>query len=263
MTKAQETTLDASVRQACKTLRLPTISMRAKTLAQEATRSNNSHLAFLDALLEAEIEDRDERRRQRRLHEAKFPRLKRLEDFNFGEAPQIPAATIRELASCSFVDRADNSIFVGESGTGKSHLAIALGIVACMQSRRTRFITTAALVNELIEARDDKSLSKVVARYARYDLLILDELAYVPLGQAEAELLFQVLDERSEISALIITTNLPFGEWTKVFPEPRLCKAVVDRLTFNAHIVETGTDSWRFKKSMEKQQRREVRRKAD
>jgi len=237
--------------------------MRAKTLAQEATRSNNSHLAFLDVLLEAEIEDRDERRRQRRLHEAKFPRLKRLEDFNFGEAPQIPAATIRELASCSFIDRAENSIFVGESGTGKSHLAIALGIVACMQSRRTRFVTTAALVNELIEARDDKSLSKVVARYARYELLILDELAYVPLGQAEAELLFQVLDERSEISALIITTNLPFGEWTKVFPEPRLCKAVVDRLTFNAHIVETGTDSWRFKKSMEKQQRREVRRKAD
>lgn len=263
MTKAHESTIEASVRQACKALHLPTISMRAKSLAEEAARSNRSHLAFLDALLEAEIEDRVERRQQRRIREARFPRLKRLEDFNFDEAPQIPAATIRELASCAFIDRAENTIFVGESGTGKSHLGIALGICACMQSRRTRFVTTAALVNELIEARDDKSLSRFVARYARYDLLILDELAYVPLGQAEAELLFQVLDERSEISALIITTNLPFGEWTKVFPDPRLCKAVVDRLTFNAHIVETGTESWRFKKTLERQKRREVRRKND
>ena len=131
-----------------------------------------------------------------------------------------------------------------------------------MASRRVRFTTTAALVNELLEARDDRTLSKVVARYARVELLILDELAYVPLTPPEAELLFQVLDERSERSALIVTTNLPFGEWTKVFPEPRLCKAVVDRLTFNAHIVETGTDSWRFKKTVERQQRKRVRRKA-
>lgn len=125
-----------------------------------------------------------------------------------------------------------------------------------------RFTTTAALVNELIEARDDRTLSKVVARFAKVELLILDELAYVPLAPAEAELVFQVLDERSELSALIVTTNLPFGEWTKVFPEQRLCKAVVDRLTFNAHIVETGNDSWRFKKTAERQQRKRVRRKA-
>lgn len=131
-----------------------------------------------------------------------------------------------------------------------------------MQSRRVRFTTVASLVNELIEARDDRTLSRVVGRYARYDLLILDELAYVPLLAAEAELLFQVLDERSELSALLITTNLPFGEWTKVFPEPRLCKAVVDRLTFNSHIVETGTESWRFKKTLEKQKRKGVTRKA-
>ena len=127
-----------------------------------------------------------------------------------------------------------------------------------MASRRVRFTTTAGLVNELLEARDERTLSKVVARYARVELLILDELAYVPLASSEAELLFQVLYERSERSALIVTTNLPFGEWTKVFPEPRLCKAVVDRLTFNAHIVETGVDSWRFKKTLERQRRKGV-----
>ena len=121
-----------------------------------------------------------------------------------------------------------------------------------MAFRRVRFTTTAGLVNELLEARDDRTLSKVVARYARVELLILDELAYVPLSPPEAELLFQVLDERTESSSIMLSTNLPFGEWTKVFPEPRLCKAVVDRLTFNAHIVETGTDSWRFKKTLER-----------
>lgn len=247
---------EAAVRAACRELHLPTVGSRAGELAAEAARANHSHLVYLAALLEAELEDRADRRRQRRIAEARFPRLKRLEDFNFEEAPQIPAATIRELATCTFVDRAETVIFLGEPGTGKSHLAIALGIEACMASRRVRFTTTAGLVNELREARDDRDLSRVVARYARVELLVLDELAYVPLSPAEAELLFQVLDERSERSALIVTTNLPFGEWTKVFPEPRLCKAVVDRLTFNAHIVETGTESWRFKKTLERQRRK-------
>ena len=249
---------EASVRAACKELHLPTVSSRAASLAEEASRANHGHLAYLSALLDAELEDRTERRRHRRIAEARFPRLKRLEDFNFEEAPQVPAATIRELSTCGFIDRAETVILLGEPGTGKSHLAIALGIEACMASRRVRFTTTAGLVNELLEARDDRTLSKTVARYARVELLILDELAYVPLSPPEAELLFQVLDERSERSALIVTTNLPFGEWTKVFPEPRLCKAVVDRLTFNAHIVETGTDSWRFKKTLERQRRKGV-----
>lgn len=248
-----EPALGPFIKQACKDLHLPSIGSRVESLAEEAARTNQSHLSFLAALVEAELDDRAERRRQRRISEAKFPRLKRLEDFNFDEAPRIPMATVRELATCRFVDRAENVIFLGESGTGKSHLAIALGVAACMQSRRTRFISTAGLVNELSEARDDRSLSKVVARYRRYDLLILDELCYLPLQPAEAELLFQVLDERSELSALAVTTNLPFSEWNKVFPEPRLCRAVVDRLTFNSHIVETGADSWRFKKTLERQ----------
>ena len=258
MTRISEHTVEASVRAACKELHLPTVGAKAASVASEAARANHSHLTYLYALLEAELEDRADRRRHRRIAEARFPRLKRLEDFNFDEAPQIPAATIRDLATCRFIDRAETVIFLGEPGTGKSHLSIALGIEACMASRRVRFTTTAGLVNELLEARDDRTLSKVVARHARVELLILDELAYVTLAQPEADLLFQVLDERSERSALIVTTNLPFGEWTKVFPEPRLCKAVVDRLTFNAHIVETGTDSWRFKKTLERRSRKGV-----
>jgi DNA replication protein DnaC len=257
MSRAASAT-EASVRAACRELHLPTVGSRASDLASQAARANHDHLSYLSALLDAELEDRTERRRARRITEARFPRLKRLEDFRFDDAPQIPAATIRDLASCSFIDRAETVIFLGEPGTGKSHLAIALGIEACMASRRVRFVTTAGLVNELLEARDERILSKVVARYSRVELLVLDELAYVPLAPSEAELLFQVLDERSERSALIVTTNLPFGEWTKVFPEPRLCKAVVDRLTFNAHIVETGTDSWRFKKTLERQRRKGV-----
>jgi DNA replication protein DnaC len=262
MSAGTDSVLESEIRQACRHLHLPTIAARAVPVAGEALREGRTHLAYLAALLEAELEDRAERRRHRRIAEAHFPRLKRLSDFNFDEAPQIPAATIRELATLSFLERAENVIFLGESGTGKSHLAVALGIEACMQGRRVRFSTTAGLVNELIEARDDRSLSRVVARYSRIELLVLDDLAYVPLASNEAELLFQVLDERSELSAVVCTTNLPFGEWTKVFPEPRLCKAVVDRLTFNAHIIETGTESWRFKKTMERQQRKGVRRKA-
>lgn len=261
-TSGSEALLEAEIRQACRQLHLPTVSARAVPVASEAAREGRTHLAYLAALLEAELEDRAERRRHRRVVEARFPRLKRLHEFHFDEAPQIPAATVRELATLGFLDRAENVIFLGESGTGKSHLAVALGIEACMQGRRVRFTTTAALVNELVEARDDRSLSRVVARYCRVELLVCDDLAYVPLAQNEAELLFQVLDERSELSAVVATTNLPFSEWTKVFPEPRLCKAVVDRLTFNAHIVETGTESWRFKKTMERQQRKGVRRKA-
>lgn len=251
-TQARDNALEASIRDACKVLRLPTVGARAGALAQEAASAQQTYLSYLWALLEAEFEDRGERRQRRRVHEARFPRLKTIDDFRFEDAPHLPAATIYELATGGFIDRAEPVILIGEPGTGKSHLAIALGIAACMQSRRVRFTTAASLVNELIEARDDHTLSKVVARYARYELVVLDELAYVPLSATEAELLFQVLDARAEVSALITTTNLPFSEWTAVFPEARLCKAIVDRLTFKAHIIETGTESWRFRKTMEK-----------
>lgn len=261
MSKATEPATLAQIRIACRELRLPSVAARAEATAADAAREGHSHVAFLASLLDAECEDRAERRRQRRIVEARFPRLKRLEDFRFEDNPAV-AAQIRELASGAFIERAEGVILLGDSGTGKTHLATALGIAACMASRRVRFTTTAGLVNELVEARDDKSLSRVVARYTRVELLILDELAYVPLAPAEAELLFQVLDERSETRSIVLTTNLPFGEWTKVFPEARLCKAVIDRLTFNAHIIETGTESWRFRQTVERQRKGGGRRSA-
>jgi DNA replication protein DnaC len=248
-TKPATAACEAEIRHACKILHLPSVAARAIELAADAKRSAQPYTAYLAAVLEAECDDRAERKRRRMVVEARFPRLKRLDDFRFEDAPAVSARAIGELAACDFIGRAENVIFLGESGTGKTHLGTALGIAACMQCRKVRFATTAGLVNELLEARDERMLSKVVHRYARVDLLVLDELAYVPLGSAEAELLFQVLDERSETGSIILTTNLPFSEWTQMFPEPRLCKAVVDRLTFNAHIIETGTGSYRLRSS--------------
>src|SRR4051794_2898518 len=139
------------------------------------------------------------------------------------------------------------AIFIGDSGTGKTMLATALAVCACQQGRRVRFTTLAGLANELQEAQSRRELARVVGRYARTELVVLDELGYLALPDGAAELVFQVLSERHERGSLIVTTNLPFGEWTKVFPDPRLAKAVVDRLTHRAHIIDTGTESWRFR----------------
>ena len=147
-------------------------------------------------------------------------------------------------------------IFIGDSGTGKTMLATALAVCACHQGRRVRFTTLAGLANELQEAQSRRELARVVGRYARTELVVLDELGYLALPDGAAELVFQVLSERHERGSLIVTTNLPFGEWTKVFPDPRLAKAVVDRLTHRAHIIDTGTESWRFRHGLERQDAR-------
>ena len=144
-------------------------------------------------------------------------------------------------------------IFIGDSGTGKTMLATALAVCACHQGRRVRFTTLAALANELQEAQGNRELERVIGRYARTELLVCDELGYLALPDGAAELVFQVLSERHERGSLILTTNLPFGEWTKVFPDPRLAKAVVDRLTHRAHIIDTGNESWRFRHGLERQ----------
>ena len=146
-------------------------------------------------------------------------------------------------------------LLIGEPGTGKSHLATGLAIAACRQRRRVRFITAAALVNQLVEAQREQTLSRMLARWARIELIVLDELGYVPLAEVAAELLFQVIAERAEKAAIIVTTNLPFSEWPQVFTNARLCKAVLDRLTDQAHIIETGSESYRFRRTRSKKQK--------
>jgi len=238
--------LDALIRAHARELKLPTIGRRYKDLAAEATRSQQTPTAYLAALLDAEVAERAERRERRRLIDARFPLLKRLEDFNFDQNPKVPVATIAALADGGYLTDHESILLIGDSGTGKTHLATALGIRACAQGRRVRFCTLAALANELQEAESRRELNRVVQRYARIELLILDELGYLALPEGAAELVFQVISERHERASLIITTNLPFGEWGKVFPDPRLAKAVVDRVTDRAHIIDCGSQSWRF-----------------
>jgi DNA replication protein DnaC len=246
---------EATIRQHCKRLHTPTIGAQFGKLAEQAVREKQTHVRYLEALLSAEIEDREERVVERRMREARLPRIKTLEEFDFGQAPQISAARIRELAEGGYVERAEPVVLIGECGTGKTHLATGLCVAACRQRRRVRFATAAGLVNELVEAKQQGQLSRLLGRWSRYELIALDEVGYVPLAEVGAELLFQVIAERAEKTAVILTTNLPFSEWIQVFPNARLCKALLDRVTDRAHIVETGTESYRFRRTVESRHR--------
>ena len=242
-----DTAAAAAIGAATRELRLPVVRADAVRLAEIASRSQQSYLAFLAEVLAAEVDERTQRRRQRRVTEARFPRAKRLADFDLGAAPTVNPATIAALASCAYLDAGEPVVLLGDSGTGKSHLLIGLGLAGCEQGRRVRYITAAQLVNELAEAADERRLSRLVARYGRLDLLCLDELGYVQLDARGAELLFQILTEREEKASVAVASNLPFSEWGSIIPEPRLVAAIVDRLTFNAHIIETGTESYRLR----------------
>ena len=237
----------AAIGAATRELRLPVIRADAARLADEAKRAKQTYLAFLAEVLSAEVDDRIERRRRRRVHEAGFPRLKRLADFDVDAVPTINPAVLATLASGGYLDAGEPIVLLGDSGTGKSHLLIGLGVAACEQGRPVRYATAAQLVNELAEAADERRLSRIVARYGRLDLLCLDELGYVQLDARGSELLFQILTEREEKASIAVASNLPFSEWGTVIADPRLVAAIVDRVTFNAHILETGTNSYRLR----------------
>ncbi len=247
-----DTAAAASIQASARELKLPIVRSQACELAADAQRSSVTYLGFLADLLEAEVDARTERRRQRRVNEAKFPRLKRLADFDLNAASTVNPATMATLAAGDYIDAGDPVVLLGDSGTGKSHLLIGLGLAACEQGRRVRYITAAQLANELAEAADDRKLSRLVARYGRIDLLLLDEVGYVKLDTRGAELVFQILTEREEKASIALASNLPFSEWGQIIADPRLVAAIVDRVTFNAHIIETGTDSYRLKTSRRK-----------
>ncbi len=248
-TTTTDTAAAASIEAAARELRLPAIREQAGRLAAQAQRAKATYLGFLADALTIECDDRAERRRARRIHEARFPRIKRLTDFDLGVAPTINPATVATLAAGGYMDAGEPVVLIGDPGTGKSHLLIGLGIAACEQGRRVRYATCAQLVNELVEAADERRLARLVARYARLDLLLVDELGYVKLDTRGAELLFQILTEREEKASVAVASNLSFSEWGQIITDPRLVAAVIDRVTFNAHILETGTESYRHRTS--------------
>lgn len=238
---------DAVIDDACRVLQLPTIRDTYDDLTSTALKDHASYKQFLADLLTAEIHDRGERRKIRMVREAGFPRPKRLEDFDFTANPNISPATVGSLAHPAWVTAGQPLCLLGDSGTGKSHLLIGIGTAIAEAGLKVRYSTTANLVNELVEAADERHLSKTIARYSKVDLVCLDEFGYLDLDTTGAKLLFQVFTEREERKAIAVASNAPFSEWKRTFTEPRLCAAIADRLTFHGHILETGTESFRLK----------------
>ncbi len=229
-----------------KALRLPTVGAECEKVATQAAADNVDHLTYLLQLLELELLDREKRAADRRLKAAKFPTIKTLENFDFAARPSVNKVLIAELARCEWIDKRENVILIGNPGTGKSHLATALAVQACAKGYRVRFYRTTELVTALIEARDERSFLRLKNGLSRLDLLVLDELGYVPASKVGAELLFDVISSAYERSSLIVTSNLPFESWTEVLGSERLTGATLDRLTHRCRIIETKGESYRL-----------------
>ncbi|WP_431030803.1 IS21-like element helper ATPase IstB [Plantibacter sp. RU18] len=242
-----EQAANAAVDQACRRLRLPTIRAVVGEATKIAEKEQLTYQGFLAELLLAECDDRDRRSSVRRVSAANFPREKWLGDFDYDANPNINPATIHQLASGEWIRKGQPLCLIGDSGTGKSHLPIGLGTAAAAAEKgyRVKYTLATRLVNELVEAADEKVLARTIARYAA-PLTVIDELGYMELDRRGAELLFQVLTEREEKNSVAIASNESFSGWTKTFTDPRLCAAIVDRLTFGGNIIETGTDSYRL-----------------
>ena len=229
-----------------KALRLPTFLREYDKVARHCAQEGLDCPRYLFRLCELELLDREQRAIERRIKAAKFPVVKSLETFAFRAIPSLNKRLVLELTRAEYLDRRENVLALGNSGTGKTHLALALGLAACQKSYRVRFTTAAALVNELLEARDDKRLLRFQKQLAKQDLLIVDELGYVPLSKTGAELLFEIFSQRYEQASTLVTSNLPFNEWTEIFGSERLTGALLDRLTHHVHILELNGDSYRL-----------------
>lgn len=238
-----------------KALRLPTFLREYDKVARECAAEGADYPRYLLRLSELELLDRDRRATERRIKAAKFPVVKTLDTFEFPALPKLNKKLVLELARCEFIDRRENVLALGNSGTGKSHLALALGMAACQGGYRVRFTTAAALVNELLEARDERRLLRFQKQLAKQDLLIVDELGYVPLSKTGAELLFEVFSQRYERSSTMVTSNLPFNEWTEILGSERMTGALLDRLTHHVHILEMNGKSYRLAQSRSKRKR--------
>ncbi|CAM4356397.1 IS21-like element helper ATPase IstB [Novosphingobium lubricantis] len=232
-----------------KQLKLPTVLREYEKLARECARDGVDHSRYLLRLIELELIDRERRTVERRIRAARFPAVKSFDTFDFTAIPGLNKMLVLELARCEYILRRENIIALGNSGTGKTHVALALGLAACQKGFKVAFTTAAALVNQLMEARDEKRLLKMQRDLAAVKLLIVDELGYVPLSPTGAELLFETFSQRYERGSTIVTSNLPFEDWTQVLGSERLTGALLDRLTHHVSILAMNGDSYRLKQS--------------
>ncbi len=232
-----------------KALKLPTFLREHDRLARRCAAEGVDHTGYLLRLAELELLDRERRLVERRIRQARFPATKSLDGFDFAAIPSLNKLLVLELARCEYIARRENVIALGPSGTGKTHVALGLGLAACQKGLAVGFTTAAALVHELLEARDERRLLRLQKQLAAYGLLIIDELGYVPLSPTGAELLFETFSRRYERGAVIVTSNLPFDEWTSVFGAERLTGALLDRLTHHVHILELNGESYRLRQS--------------
>ena len=239
-----------------KQLKLPTMLHEYASLAATCSKERVNYPTYLGRLAERELIEREQRAAQRRIKAARFPVVKTLDSFDFKAQPSINQPMIRELMTGEYIDRHENVLFVGNSGTGKTHLSCGLAFAACSQGRRVRFFTVSQLVTQLLEAREERQLQRLHSQLERHDVLVLDELGYVPFSKAGAELLFEVVSRAYERTSLIITTNLPFESWTEVMGSERLTGALLDRLTHRVHILEANGESYRLKESRQRLKRR-------
>jgi DNA replication protein DnaC len=242
-----------------KQLKLPAMLRDYQSVAKDCSTKKNSYAEYLKILCERECLGREERASERRLKAAKFPVLKTIDAFDFKQQPTINESLVRELLTGEFVTRKENVIFLGESGTGKTHLATAIGFSLCGQGKKVRFWSAAALVTALLEAKDQRMLQRLHAQLVRLDLLILDEMGYVPFNKAGAELLFEVISRCYERLSIVITSNLPFGEWAEVFGNERMTGALLDRLTHHCHILEINGESFRLRQARKREEKKKRR----
>ncbi|MCH7688179.1 MAG: ATP-binding protein [Planctomycetes bacterium] len=244
--KKQETKSSVLLMHHLKALKLPTMHCECEKVAGRCARENVDHLGFLLQLCELELIHREKRAAERRLKAAKFPNIKTLESFDFTARPSINKLLVTQLMRCQYVDDRESVILIGNPGTGKTHLATALGVEACARGKKVRFWRTTELITQLMEAQQQRELLRIKNQLAKLDLLILDELGYVPASKLGAELLFDVISTAYERTSVIVTTNLPFENWTEVLGSERLTGATLDRLTHRCHILETAGESYRL-----------------
>ena len=232
-----------------KILKLPTFQREYQKLARLCATEGVDHVGYLFRLAEREMIERDRRKVERRIKAAKFPVVKSLDSFDFSAIPKLNKMQVLELARCEWIERRENVIALGPSGTGKTHVALGLGLAACQKGLSVGFTTAAALVSEMMEARDERRLLRFQKQMAAYKLLIIDELGFVPLSKTGAELLFELISQRYERGATLITSNLPFDEWTETLGSERLTGALLDRITHHVNILEMNGDSYRLAQS--------------